>query len=100
MIFPAAAAATAAAANSATAATAASSATTRVHAFHSASDNVIAASLALRSYASLLDSGAQLRLHVEPGLGHDQRSDAEFDFFCAALRDWGLLAPPPAPPLS
>ena len=48
----------------------ATTATTRVHAFHSASDNVIAASLALSSYANLLDSGAvsgaQLRLHVEP----------------------------------
>ena len=63
----------------------------RIHSFNGAADRVIAASLALRSYSKLIDSGYhQLLMHVEPGLGHCDSSDAENSFFTAALQHWGF----------
>ena len=64
-------------------------------AFHGADDRCIAASLALRSYARLLDAGyTHLRLHVEPALGHCVPSKAEGDVLCAALQSWKLVQGP------
>jgi len=69
----------------------------RVGAFHGAADCCIGAGLALRSYGRLLEAGfTDLRLHVEPGLGHVERSrppvDAEMACIARALRAWGLVA--------
>mmetsp|Transcript_35202 Transcript_35202/g.113390 ORF Transcript_35202/g.113390 Transcript_35202/m.113390 type:complete len:352 (+) Transcript_35202:96-1151(+) len=67
----------------------------RVVAFHGAADSCIGAGLALRSYGRLVEAGfTQLRLHVEPGLGHVQRSpaDVEMAIVARALRAWGLLS--------
>mmetsp|Transcript_56648 Transcript_56648/g.93646 ORF Transcript_56648/g.93646 Transcript_56648/m.93646 type:complete len:415 (-) Transcript_56648:104-1348(-) len=69
-----------------------------VHAFHGARDRVIAASLALRTYASLLDNGIELRLRIEPALAHIERSETEFDFFCESLVSWQLLEKRPLSP--
>lgn len=64
----------------------------RIHAFHGAADRIIAASLSMRSYAKLVDAGyQQLRVHVEPGLGHSESSDVEGHFFADAMRAWGFF---------
>jgi len=61
-------------------------------AFHGAADRCIAASLAMRRYADLIDLGfSALRLHVEPDLGHCEASDVESDLLCDALASWGFV---------
>ena len=72
----------------------------RFYAFHGAGDRCIAASLAMRSYAQLIDAGyRRVSIHVEPKLTHSQRSAAEDALLATALKDWGALdAPPPPPP--
>ena len=65
--------------------------------FNGAADRCIAASLAMRSYARLLDAGFdQMTMHVQPSLGHQGSTAAEAALLATALRDWGLLSPPPA----
>lgn len=56
-------------------------------AYHGAGDRCIAAGLALRSYARILDAGYhQFRMHLEPRLGHCEPSKSEGDVLAAALR--------------
>jgi predicted esterase len=68
-----------------------------VAAFHGAADWCIGVGLAMRSYGRLAEAGfTQLRLHVEPALGHVQRSkpagDVEMAVVARALRAWGLVS--------
>ena len=64
----------------------------RLSAFHGCADPIIGANLALRSYAKLIDSGfREIRVGMEPGLGHCEPSDAEGIFFAEAIKRWGLL---------
>ena len=64
----------------------------RLVAFHGAGDRCIAASLAMRRYADLVDLGfSALRLHVEPDLGHCESSEAESGLLCDALASWGFV---------
>ena len=79
----------------------------RIAAWHGAADRCIAASLAVASYAELLEAGySHLELQVHPRLGHTERSadDAEIHFFARALQRWrdeadrGIPASTPAEP--
>jgi predicted esterase len=66
-----------------------------VAAFHGAADSCIGAGLALRSYSRLLVAGySELQLHVEPNLGHVQRTkgDVEMAIVARTLFKWGLLS--------
>jgi len=68
-----------------------------ITAFHGAGDRCIAASLAMRSYAELVDRGyTHFHMHVEPSIGHCEPSDAESDVLCASLHQWGLFEGAPA----
>jgi predicted esterase len=61
-------------------------------AFHGAADRCIAASLALRSYATLIDAGFRaIWLHVEPNLGHCEPNEAEGSLLVQALHRWGFF---------
>ena len=67
----------------------------RIAAFHGAADQCIAASLALKSYARLLEAGFdELSLTVYPGLSHCKRTpgDVESAVLCEVLMRWGLLS--------
>ena len=67
----------------------------RLVAFHGAGDRCIAASLAMRSYAQLIDLGfSALRLHLEPYLAHCESNEAESALLCDALASWGLVPRP------
>lgn len=64
----------------------------RIVAFHGAADRIIAASLAMRSYSTLVDAGFRaLRLHLEPNLGHCEPSEAEGTLLTEALRSFGFF---------
>lgn len=66
-----------------------------ITAFHGAGDRIIAVSLAMRSYADLVDRGyTRFHMHVEPSIGHCEPSDAESDVLCASLHQWGLFDVP------
>ena len=65
-----------------------------IYTFNGAADRCIAPSLALRSYAALLDAGySRMRMHIQPGLGHEGSSAAESQLLASALSAWGLLEP-------
>ena len=64
----------------------------RITAFHGAHDRIIAASLAMRTYSDLIDAGFnQVRMWLEPGLGHCEPSEAEGDLFLSSMQSWGVL---------
>ena len=76
-----------------------------VCAFHGADDRVIAALLAMQSYARLLpafgahddDDGtpaARLSLLVEPGVGHHSAPEREHEFKVTAFSGWGFVEQP------
>lgn len=66
-----------------------------ITAFHGAGDRCIAVSLAMRSYADLVDRGyTRFHMHVEPSIGHCEPSDAESEVLCASLHQWGLFEAP------
>lgn len=64
----------------------------RVAAFHGAADPIIGASLALRTYAQLIDSGMkQVRLVLDPGRGHCEPCEPEAVTLKRAMADWGFF---------
>ena len=63
----------------------------QIFTFNGAADDCIACCLSLRSYARLLDAGYQLRMHVQPDVGHQGCTDEEVDLLVEALGCWGLV---------
>lgn len=63
----------------------------QIFTFNGAADDCIACCLSLRTYARLLEAGYQVRMHVQPGTGHEGCSDPELDLLCEALESWGLI---------
>lgn len=61
-----------------------------IFAFHGACDNVIAASLALKSYARLVAAAPHFSLHVAQKLTHCEPSDCEINLLLDALHAWGF----------
>mmetsp|Transcript_7399 Transcript_7399/g.19406 ORF Transcript_7399/g.19406 Transcript_7399/m.19406 type:complete len:325 (-) Transcript_7399:144-1118(-) len=62
--------------------------------FNGAGDRCIAASLALRSYASLIDRGYyNLRMHVQPQLDHCGSTPEEAKLLAEMIVEWKVCAP-------
>lgn len=61
-----------------------------IFAFHGACDNVIAPSLALKSYARLVAAAPHFSLHVAQKLTHCEPSDCEVNLLLDTLHQWGF----------
>jgi dienelactone hydrolase len=64
----------------------------RVQTFNGAADRCIAASLAMRSFATLIDAGYhRVRFHVEPRIAHCESSEAELRVLSGAILGWRIV---------
>jgi phospholipase/carboxylesterase len=64
----------------------------RIVTFNGAADATIGCSLALRTYARLIDAGFhQMRMHIQPGLTHCGATKEEVALLAEVLCTWGLL---------